>query len=182
MSGFFAISFDENGKGWFCLLSPACFTMSINPLVQYETSTIGLQWSNIHDVYDDFAFGTSIIMFYVDYIIYMLLALYLDNVWPSRYGSHKVAWFCFLPSFWRGKTANNDSAIEEELQLFWDKSKENEENMHNGKSTFEKISVKYTNTQRSISIRKLVKYYQTNLGEFGASGIVKAVNGISLDI
>ena len=178
-SGYFGVNFGQSGKSWFCLLSPACLNMSVQTLVQYEGSTLGIQWENINDLYEDLSFSTAIVMFYVDYIVYMILALYLDHVWPSRYGSHKVPWFCFLKSFWK------PDSITESLEQELESADASQKNRFNGtdidKETFENIGGKYKNVQPSISIRNLVKYYQGNLSGLSGS-IVKAVNGISLDI
>ena len=175
VSGYFAVNFNQASKTLFCFLSPACLNMSIQTLVQYEGNILGVQWDNIHDVYEDFSFGTAIIMFYVDYVVYMVLALYLDNVWPSRYGSHKVPWFCLMPSFWRPNRMTDE--LEQELQA---STADMNEDKYKGES-FEDINGKYKNAQPAISIRKLVKYYQTNLVGL-SSGLVKAVNDISMDI
>ena len=171
--GYFGLSFNQKGKTWFCLLSPACLNMSLESLVQFEKSLLGVQWDNIHEEYEEFTFATAIAMFYVDYVLYMLLALYLDNVWPTRYGSHKVPWFCLLPQFWRPDRMSD--ALAQELRA------SNNNGNNNKSEAFEDIGNKYNGIKPSIRIRNLVKYYQTSLVGLNG-GIVKAVNGISMDI
>ena len=45
----------------------------------------------------------SMIMLFIDIILYGLLAAYLDNVIPSEYGIRKSPWFCLQPSYWINK-------------------------------------------------------------------------------
>ena len=80
IGGQFNGSLDESGKGGLCLLAPACFVTSIETLVQYETSVIGLNWENINDTYNDFKFVTCLEMMALDILIYAVLTLYLDQV------------------------------------------------------------------------------------------------------
>ena len=37
----------------------------------------------------------------------MLLAIYLDAVFPGEYGQRRSPLFCFKPSFWRGVSLPN---------------------------------------------------------------------------
>ena len=56
----------------------------------YETALIGIQWDNINDESDDFRFSIGLIMFAFDFVWYTLLGLYLDQVFPSRYGNKHI--------------------------------------------------------------------------------------------
>ena len=181
--GYAGVALNESAKTWFCLLSPACLTMSITSLTEYEGNIIGIQWDNVNDVYEDFAFSTAIIMFWVDYVIYMALALYFDHVWPSRYGSRLVPWFFLLPSYWKGQDTNENDELTKEMtssQIKYDNKRDDNENVFD-RETFENVKEKYNNVEPSIKIRNLYKYYYGNVFE-GKERVVKAVNGINLDI
>eukprot|EP01083_Nonionella_stella_P272400 923657_1 len=56
--GFFGMIMDGNQKAALCILGPACYSMSLTNLAQYEQSLIGLQWDNIDEEYQDFSFST----------------------------------------------------------------------------------------------------------------------------
>lgn len=43
-----------------------------------------------------------IIMFYVDTVVYLVLALYIENIWPGEYGIPKRFFYPFQPSYWCG--------------------------------------------------------------------------------
>ncbi len=52
----------------------------------------GLQWSMFNEpvsVDDNFTMADVTIMLYVDALIYLLLALYIENIWPGQYGIPK---------------------------------------------------------------------------------------------
>jgi ATP-binding cassette subfamily A (ABC1) protein 3 len=58
----------------------------------YEGKGTGLQWSVFNkpvSVDDNFTMADVIIMFYIDAFIYLILALYIENIWPGQYGIPK---------------------------------------------------------------------------------------------
>ena len=42
----------------------------------------------------------AMIMIFLDIILYGLLAAWLENILPTEYGTRRVPWFCFQPSYW----------------------------------------------------------------------------------
>lgn len=48
-------------------------------------------------------------MIIVDIFLYLLLALYLDNVIPAEYGKRRPPYFIFMPSFWRSVYCGDNS-------------------------------------------------------------------------
>lgn len=166
--GGFGRLMDETGKGWFCLLSPACVNVALNNLSNYEQALLGVQWDNVNETFGDFKFSTAIIMFYVDYVLYLVLALYFDKVWPSRYGSRLPPYFCFLKSFWQKTDYDKaDPLQDKELMTMMNTS------------AYEDVSEKYEGTDPSIAVRHLRKYFEPL---FGSGTTVKAVDGISLNM
>ena len=166
--GGFGSLMTESGKGWFCLIAPACINMSLNNLSVYESSLLGLQWDNIDESYDDFRFSTAMIMFWVDYILYVILALYCDRTIPSRYGSRLPFYFICMSSFWKKKEV--DTSRVEIAKQFTEMDLE----------TYEDTKDKYANSQPSIAIRQLRKHFEPLFKKSGS--VVKAVNGVSLNM
>lgn len=70
-----------------------------------ELSGEGVQWSNLfqNDSNVGLSFGQSLIMMFIDIILYGTLAYYLDNVLPSQYGNRKAPLFFLKSSFWSQK-------------------------------------------------------------------------------
>lgn len=55
----------------------------------FEGKGTGLQWSLFNkpvSVDDNLSMADVIIIFYVDALIYLVLALYIENIWPGQYG------------------------------------------------------------------------------------------------
>ena len=184
-AGSFAYCYTESGKTWFCLLSPACMNISITNLTQYEPSLIGLQFDNIFDEYSNFRFETSIIMFYVDYVLYLILAMYFDRAWPSRYGSKLPFYFFVSPKFWRGCCGKNESRVGgagggrllnagsvHQYDLIDRRFSLMDTNV------YEPVSDRYKDKQPFVAIRHLRKHFEPLFG----GDVVKAVDGVSLDM
>ena len=52
----------------------------------------GLQWSMFNEpisVDDNLTMADVILMLYIDALIYLILALYIENIWPGQYGIPK---------------------------------------------------------------------------------------------
>eukprot|EP01084_Bolivina_argentea_P100177 179935_1 len=155
----------ESQKTWLCVSGPACFAMSSNNFGKYEEGLLGLSWDNINEPVQYLKFSTALMMMLVDCIVYILLAMYLDRVVPSKYGQHLPPYFIFQRSFW-WKNAdyykNNGTATDENEPMI--------------------ISKKYEQVHKqdapSIQIRNLKKEFSTGF----TSVPVVAVSGVSLDI
>ena len=55
----------------------------------YEGKGTGLQWNVFNkpvSVDDNFTMADVILMLYIDALIYLVLALYIENIWPGQYG------------------------------------------------------------------------------------------------
>lgn len=76
---------------------------------------VGMQWGEFmtSPVTDTarLLFGDVIIMLVVDCVVYMLIALYLEQVLPGPYGTPKPWYFLFQRQFWccGNKTAPGNS-------------------------------------------------------------------------
>eukprot|EP01084_Bolivina_argentea_P269161 457382_1 len=170
----FAESLSESGKNALCLLGPCCFSLSTSPLEQYESALLGLQWDNIYDTYDNFKFNTALVMLFIDSILYIILTLYFDRVWPSRYGQRLHPLFFISPSFWcpnKDKLSSNNNSLSQELIR------------QKSDTKYEPLdATKYDDSNVSIRIRGLKKYFSSLFDFNKASQTVKAVDGISLDM
>lgn len=124
------IGYDTEGpKAALCLIGPGCLTQSLTTLQQYEDAQIGFQWDNIGDVckktycvivvvvvvfaiiktYNYWRITTCLVMMFVDTILYLLCALYFDQVWPSAFGQSQPWYFLFLKSYWSPQLQSDDS-------------------------------------------------------------------------
>lgn len=70
----------------------------------------GIRWSNLFESdIDNITFGGILLLIVVDLVLYMLIALYIEAIYPGEYGVPQKWYFIFTPEFWRKK--NHDQGI-----------------------------------------------------------------------
>ncbi|KAL1023254.1 hypothetical protein UPYG_G00038330 [Umbra pygmaea] len=87
------------------LFSPVAFGFGCEYFSQYEEQGLGIQWFNLGSSPregDHYSFSTSIIMLYVDALIYALATWYIEAVFPGQYGVPRPWNFVFTLNFWGG--------------------------------------------------------------------------------
>lgn len=85
-----------------CLISTTCMSIGANVIGLGEASGEGVKWSNMYkpiSVDDSFTFATVLHMLLVDIVLYGGLTLYLDAVFPGKYGVAKPWHFVFTGLF-----------------------------------------------------------------------------------
>jgi len=114
-----------------CLLSNTAISFAGQLMSRFEGTEEGIQWDNINRSVtpdDDFTLAHVFIMLAVDCVIYMLLALYIEAVFPGEFGLPLPWNFPFKKEYWCGssrvaqnattsgaeRTLSNADAIEEE--------------------------------------------------------------------
>eukprot|EP01084_Bolivina_argentea_P142149 249724_1 len=176
IGGQFAGTLNESQKGALCLLGPTCFVAAIPTIQQYESFSVGVNWDNINDTYNEFKFSTCLIMMAVDVFIYLALTLYLDQVWPSRYGQKQRPWFCFMPSYW-SKCFGCGGAKESELYKNAMKRR-----MSSVIDTETYEAVKEDKGEPMIALRELTKTFSAFGVTESSRKQVRAVQQVSLDM
>nr|CAD7464555.1 unnamed protein product [Timema tahoe] len=72
-------------------------------ILMHEGTGKGIQWDNVWEPAtqdDDLYFGHLIIFMLLDSAIYLLIAIYVEAVFPGAYGVPKPWYFLFQKSFW----------------------------------------------------------------------------------
>ncbi|XP_028332092.1 cholesterol transporter ABCA5 [Gouania willdenowi] len=81
-----------------CLLSPSAFSIGIAQVVYLEAQGDGAMFSTLvngpHPLY------VPLLMLVVDCILYLLLAVYLDQVLPGEFGMKRSLVYFLKPSYW----------------------------------------------------------------------------------
>ncbi|XP_042337901.1 cholesterol transporter ABCA5-like, partial [Plectropomus leopardus] len=81
-----------------CLLSPSAFSIGIAQVVYLEAQGDGAVFSSLangpHPLY------VPLLMLVVDCILYLLLAVYLDQVLPGEFGMRRSLIYFLKPSYW----------------------------------------------------------------------------------
>ncbi|KAJ3451984.1 abc transporter a family member 1-related [Anaeramoeba flamelloides] len=88
----------------FAFLSPVVFSKGINDLAQFTLTEDdpGLKWKNIGDTTEIFPLSTCYLWLLLDFAIYLILALYMDNVVPGEIGTAKKPWYFLTKEYWKG--------------------------------------------------------------------------------
>uniref|UniRef100_A0A8C4X0D4 ATP-binding cassette, sub-family A (ABC1), member 3b n=1 Tax=Eptatretus burgeri TaxID=7764 RepID=A0A8C4X0D4_EPTBU len=88
-----------------CLGSNVAIAMGGQLVGVWEGKGVGLQWSQLwHGVsaMDPFCMGHVLAMLLLDCVLYTLIAVYVEAVFPGQYGIPQPAYFFLLPSYWLG--------------------------------------------------------------------------------
>lgn len=72
-------------------------------IMRHESTGFGLQWSNLFEPAsqdDTFTVGSTLVMLLVDAVLYLLIALYVEKVFPGEFGIPERWYFPVSPGFW----------------------------------------------------------------------------------
>ncbi|CAF0829869.1 unnamed protein product [Rotaria sordida] len=116
------INYDTQIKTWqktiACLSSTVAFGLGCDYIARFEGMAKGIQWFNINQSIkpnDTFTFLHCIIMMLIDSVIYMLLTIYIENVFPGEYGIPQVWYYPFTKTYWFGFDAKKIRQRTEEM-------------------------------------------------------------------
>lgn len=90
--------------------------MGIGSLIMsmWESEHVGLQWWNLFVAAspdDDLAFFHVLLMFLVNSIVYFLIALYIQNVFPGEFGIPKKWYFFVEAEYWKSLFGSTEKDI-----------------------------------------------------------------------
>jgi ATP-binding cassette, subfamily A (ABC1), member 3 len=86
-----------------CLFSNTAMALGFNVVIRYEGTQEGLQWHNMFQpvtIDDSFHLGYVLIMLIVDAILYLIVALYVEKIFPGDFGVAEKWYFPFTAKFW----------------------------------------------------------------------------------
>lgn len=169
--------FSVSTKSLSCLSAPTCFALGGMVFGSFEGGQVGINYDNMSQITSNMSYTICVSMMLLDAIIYSLLAWYLDNIFPSEFGSPRPFYFIFLPSYWfEGITLNSLQRFESPFYRDYSRlnSSEIEMTVHATNTSnqdskyFEKVSndlLQQSQDMRCISIQGLGKVFQTTGGE-----------------
>lgn len=85
------------------LLSNTAMGLGFNVMIRYEGTQEGSQWNNVFtpvSIDDQFHLGIVFIMLVVDAIIYFLIALYVEKIFPGDFGVAEKWNYPFTKKYW----------------------------------------------------------------------------------
>ena len=93
----------ESGKNWASLIPQVALSLMVPHLGAFEAASIGLNFDNIDTAYKNYTFSSGYKLLLLDFVIYSILGIYLDNVMPRESGMQKPLSFGFSylrASYW----------------------------------------------------------------------------------
>ncbi|XP_056911569.1 ATP-binding cassette sub-family A member 5 isoform X2 [Takifugu flavidus] len=148
-----------------CLLSPSAFSIGIAQVVYLEAQGDSAVFSSLkngpHPLY------VPLIMLFVDCILYLLLAIYLDQVLPGEYRMRRSLVYFLKPSYWSKSKKHYvevSSAYDTEMH-----------STPRGGESVEPVSSEFRGKE-AICISNIHKVYKEK------NGVVEALRGLTFDI
>uniref|UniRef100_A0A6Q2Z9C1 ABC transporter domain-containing protein n=1 Tax=Esox lucius TaxID=8010 RepID=A0A6Q2Z9C1_ESOLU len=148
-----------------CLLSPSAFSIGIAQVVYLEAQGDGAVFSTLasgpHPLY------APLLMLVLDCILYLLLAVYLDQVLPGEFGMRRSLFYFLKPSYWSKRSKHYvevSSVYDTEVN-----------GVPGGAEPVEPISPEFRGKE-AIRINNIHKVYQEK------DGSVEALRGLTFDI
>ncbi|XP_062556229.1 phospholipid-transporting ATPase ABCA3-like [Armigeres subalbatus] len=90
-----------------CLFSNSAMSFGFMLIMRHEGTSSGLQWSNLFEpvtVDDNLTVGYTMVMLMIDACLYLLVALYIEKVFPGDFGVGQPWYFLFSKKFWMRRT------------------------------------------------------------------------------
>lgn len=94
------------------LFSNTAMAFGFQIIIRLEGTSEGLQWNNFWrpvSVDDNISIGLIMVMLLVCAVLYLLIALYVEQILPGDYGVPKPWYFPFTKSFWCGQPNSKHS-------------------------------------------------------------------------
>lgn len=98
------------------LFSNTAMAFGFQLIIRLEGSSEGLQWNNFFravSVDDSLSIGLLVITLLIAAFLYLMIALYVEKIFPGEYGVPEPWYFPFTRTFWLGHSEYiriNDSA------------------------------------------------------------------------
>ena len=138
---------------------PAVLEISIIMMGEFESHFREYKPRYFSNIYTNYSLFRMMLMFIVDFLIYIFLGYYLTIVLPHTYGIRKPFYFLFTSEFWCRKKNKSKDEIQNE----------NEENSINTHST----SLSGFDTQKDFNIKKNMTLIYNNDPNFEDENLYK---------
>uniref|UniRef100_A0A6J0THA1 Cholesterol transporter ABCA5 isoform X1 n=2 Tax=Pogona vitticeps TaxID=103695 RepID=A0A6J0THA1_9SAUR len=114
--GLTIVLLEDFPKSFVWFLSPLCqctFLVGVAQVMHLEDYEEGTSFSNL--THGPYPLVISLLLLALDSMLYLLLAVYLDQVVPGEYGLRRSFFFFLKPSFWSKRTRNYKELYESNI-------------------------------------------------------------------
>ena len=167
---FFIVVFQNSinyaAKFIFCILfPPTALQLGINTISNFETNFRNFD-GRIYIKFNNFSVCDMYKHFTYNFIIYMFLGFFLQNVLPHEYGIKQPIYFLFTKSFWGFENNdNNDINIilsENNKDIIENNNKENNNSLEKNKNNEIIMDIKNNNLEDNIDKKDSIKNEKDN--------------------
>lgn len=102
-------TFELYQKMLLSLMSNTAMAFGFQIIIRLEGTSEGLQWNNFWrpaSVDDNISIGLIMVMMLVCTVLYLLIALYFEQILPGQYGVPQPWYFPFTRKFWCGQPSS----------------------------------------------------------------------------
>ena len=142
------------------LFPPVTIFVGFVLLGKFEANFRQFYLSDIRYIYTNYSIIVMYIMLIVDFLIYLFIGYYLQNIVKHEFGIRKPWYFIFTAKYWGCKKNKQNSITEKKIisdnqqELLIDNEQNSKENFQD-----EDIYKEMINPKDSIKIREIVKQY-----------------------
>lgn len=146
-----------------CILPNSGMGLAFRVALNYEGTGEGLQWKNLFrpvSLDDNLSVGHILLVMLFSCLIYLVICLYVEQIYPGEFGIAKKWYFPLTARFWCAKKtfANQDQNLGEENPTY----SQHPENFENEPS-FKEIGLKVKNLKRKFGKKVAVNGVSLNM-------------------
>ena len=104
----------QGSKAFWSLIPQVAMGLECQILGGLEQSEVGLNFGNTTEKINNYTYVTGLTMMTISFILFLLLASYLDSVLPRTYGERKKCCFCFTVCCKKNREVEPESFTQEE--------------------------------------------------------------------
>ncbi|CAM9263174.1 unnamed protein product [Hapterophycus canaliculatus] len=148
-----------SSRRWACLLPPTCLALGTLAFAEFEDSGEGVTSDTAGQSENGFTFNDVLLMYFVDIIIYSILAWYAGHVLPSEWGTAKKPGFFMTKKHWFPH-GSKTSALSYNMKALEHDESEDRDSVE----AVEDVLKKQVAAGECVAIRGLTKEYKNATG------------------
>ncbi|XP_062542051.1 phospholipid-transporting ATPase ABCA3-like [Armigeres subalbatus] len=158
-------SMATGGKVGLSLFFNSAMSYAMMSTLRMEANQVGLRWSSLFTpatIDDGFSVGLAIVMLLVDAVIYLAIALYVEQIMPGEFGVAKPWNFLFKIEFWTKRAPKEKDVPRKVLER--QQSKFFEEEPTSTRAGIETVNLRKVFSGNKVAVEGLnVKMYEDQI-------------------
>jgi len=126
----------QSSKILLSIMPPTCLGFGLFTLTKFDSNQVNFTLEKLNVLYNNYSVGNMYAMLAFNFILYLILGFYLENVLPQEFGIQKPWYFVCQKSFWCRKSKKKVV----DLPINFKENKKNTTIVKENKSSFEKFN------------------------------------------